>query len=337
MRSCWKDVASRTERESPIGPLPRSCGLRPGSTTRRSVADAREQLAALAREQPRSRHRSSWRWDWAEGTASPETIAWATRRVLERLSEERRVVVVLDDLHWAEDALLDLVEHVAGHSRGRILLVGLARPELLESRPEWPRTIVRLAPLATSEVDSLAAALGVARGGARAGARRRGRQPPLRRGAGCNARGRPWRRGPRDARGAPRGEARPARTTGARGRGARLGRGAGLPPGRGGGALRGEGTVRAAIERLMERDLCVAARSGLCRRRRLPVQTHPDPRRRLPRNRETLARRAPRAFRGLALPAEQRIGSPRSRRSSATTSSRRAACLPSSARSSAPT
>ena len=126
-----------------------------------SVADAREQLAALARDTSIATP-LELALGLGEGTASPETIAWATRRVLERLSEERRVVVVLDDLHWAEDALLDLVEHVAGHGQGRILLVGLARPELLESRPEWPRTIVRLAPLATGEVDSLAAALGVA-------------------------------------------------------------------------------------------------------------------------------------------------------------------------------
>ena len=95
-----------------------------------------------------------------EGTASPETIAWATRRVLERLAETRPAVVVIDDLHWAEDALLDLVEDVALRGAGRILLVALARPELLERRP-WPGTILRLASLSTADVEALAAELGV--------------------------------------------------------------------------------------------------------------------------------------------------------------------------------
>ena len=74
--------------------------------------------------------------------------------------ESRLVVVVIDDLQWAEDALLDLVEH-ARRAEGPILLVGLARPELLERRPGWPGAIVRLDPLAEGQVEALAAELGV--------------------------------------------------------------------------------------------------------------------------------------------------------------------------------
>jgi len=45
-------------------------------------------------------------------------------------------VCVFDDLHWAEETLLDLVEHLADLSRGApILLLCMARPELLEKRP----------------------------------------------------------------------------------------------------------------------------------------------------------------------------------------------------------
>ena len=43
-----------------------------------------------------------------------EDAVWAVRRLLEVLAERDPLVVVIDDLHWAEPGLLDLVEHVAG-------------------------------------------------------------------------------------------------------------------------------------------------------------------------------------------------------------------------------
>jgi class 3 adenylate cyclase len=67
-----------------------------------------------------------------------EETFWAIRRVLEVVADSRPLVVVLDDLHWAEPTLLDLVEHVATWSRDRpILLLCLSRPDLVEQRPEW--------------------------------------------------------------------------------------------------------------------------------------------------------------------------------------------------------
>ena len=58
--------------------------------------------------------------------------------VLERVARERPLVVVLDDLHWAEPPLLDVLEHVAESLRGApILLVCIARPDLLDERPGW--------------------------------------------------------------------------------------------------------------------------------------------------------------------------------------------------------
>jgi predicted ATPase len=74
----------------------------------------------------------------AEPTDSPEELPWAVRRLLEALARERPLVVLLDDLHWAEPTLLDLIEHVADWSRDApILLCCLARLELLEARPGW--------------------------------------------------------------------------------------------------------------------------------------------------------------------------------------------------------
>jgi class 3 adenylate cyclase len=73
-----------------------------------------------------------------EVTAAPDEAAWSVRRLLESLAAERPLIVVLDDLHWAEATLLDLVEQVVDASRGApILLIGIARPELLEERPGW--------------------------------------------------------------------------------------------------------------------------------------------------------------------------------------------------------
>jgi hypothetical protein len=71
-------------------------------------------------------------------TASGEDVPWAVARLFEALARRRPLVVVLDDLHWAELTLLDLVEQVVGAVHGApLLLVGTARPELLDDRPWW--------------------------------------------------------------------------------------------------------------------------------------------------------------------------------------------------------
>jgi class 3 adenylate cyclase len=70
--------------------------------------------------------------------SSSEEIAWAFRKLLESRAVEQPIVVVFDDVHWGEPAFLDLVEHVADLSRDApILLLCMARPELLDARPAW--------------------------------------------------------------------------------------------------------------------------------------------------------------------------------------------------------
>jgi class 3 adenylate cyclase/tetratricopeptide (TPR) repeat protein len=96
---------------------------------------------------------------------SPAEIAWAFRKLLESRAAERPVVVVFDDLHWGEPTFLDLVEHVADLSRDApILLLCMARPELLDERPAWGggklnASNVLLEPLAPDETVELIAAL----------------------------------------------------------------------------------------------------------------------------------------------------------------------------------
>ena len=70
--------------------------------------------------------------------ASTEEIFWAVRRTFEAIARRHPLVVIVEDLHWAEPILLDLLRHVAGAAGAvPLLLVGLARPDLLETSPAW--------------------------------------------------------------------------------------------------------------------------------------------------------------------------------------------------------
>ena len=53
------------------------------------------------------------------------------------LSSKQPAVILIEDLHWAEDELLDLQERVLRDARGPVFLLGTARPELLDRRPAW--------------------------------------------------------------------------------------------------------------------------------------------------------------------------------------------------------
>jgi class 3 adenylate cyclase len=61
--------------------------------------------------------------------------AWAG--FLEELAREQPVVVLIEDLHWGEEELLELVERMLRDVSGQLLLLGTARPELLDRRPTW--------------------------------------------------------------------------------------------------------------------------------------------------------------------------------------------------------
>ena len=69
--------------------------------------------------------------------AARERLRQAWVSFLEELVSEQPAVVLVEDLHWAEDALLDLLEAGLHDVRGPLLLLGTARPELDHSRPTW--------------------------------------------------------------------------------------------------------------------------------------------------------------------------------------------------------
>jgi predicted ATPase/DNA-binding SARP family transcriptional activator len=97
--------------------------------------------------------------------ASTEEVFWAARKLLEAVARRRALVVVFDDLHWAEPTFLDFVEHVSELVRDApILLLCMARPELLDTRPAWGggklnATTVLLEPLDMQESRQLIASL----------------------------------------------------------------------------------------------------------------------------------------------------------------------------------
>ncbi len=125
-------------------------------------------------------------------------LAWAVTLWAEQLADAQPLVLVFEDVQWAEDSLLDVVEHLVRTLRNSpVLIVCLARPDLLDSRPTWgggnARALsIELGPLSPDEsrelVDALARAGGRPAGSARARAREGRGQPAVPGGDGPDAR-----------------------------------------------------------------------------------------------------------------------------------------------------
>ena len=95
-----------------------------------------------------------------EGERSQQEIAWAAREIMQSLADVQPLVLYFEDIHWAEEPLLDLIEHLADWVRAPLLIVCLARPELLDSRPGWGggrvrSTAIELEPLSAEESELL--------------------------------------------------------------------------------------------------------------------------------------------------------------------------------------
>jgi class 3 adenylate cyclase len=73
-----------------------------------------------------------------EEVADRRMLFFSARRLVEELAREHPLVLVFEDIHWAESGLLDLLEHLASLLRDvPVLLLTLSRPDLLEARPGW--------------------------------------------------------------------------------------------------------------------------------------------------------------------------------------------------------
>jgi tetratricopeptide (TPR) repeat protein len=125
-----------------------------------SVLEARDDAALVARRVGEVIGLSE------ESSNAAETFA-AVRVLLEEHARTRPLVLVFDDIHWGEATFLDLVDHLADWIQDApVLLVCIARPELLDVRPQWGggklnATAVRLEPLSDEESAELVDALAV--------------------------------------------------------------------------------------------------------------------------------------------------------------------------------
>jgi class 3 adenylate cyclase/tetratricopeptide (TPR) repeat protein len=76
---------------------------------------------------------------FGQDTGLPEDSYWALQRLLETLARRRPLILVIDDLQWADPILLDAVEHVAEYAEAPLVLLCMARPdELFARRAAWP-------------------------------------------------------------------------------------------------------------------------------------------------------------------------------------------------------
>src|SRR5438552_4244921 len=100
-----------------------------------------------------------------EGERGQPEIAWAAREFVDELADVQPLVLVFEDIHWAEEPLLELIDHLAQWVRERaLLIVCLVRPELLDVRPgrgggRIRSTAVELEPLMRDQSEALAEAL----------------------------------------------------------------------------------------------------------------------------------------------------------------------------------
>ncbi len=81
-----------------------------------------------------------------------EEIMWGARKLFERMANQRPLVVIFEDIHWAEMTLLELIEHLADSAEAPLLVVCPARPDLLELRADWPEPRIVLQSLTGADM-----------------------------------------------------------------------------------------------------------------------------------------------------------------------------------------
>lgn len=95
-----------------------------------------------------------------EATAPPEELFWGVRKFLEEIAHRQPLAVVIEDLHWGERSLIDLLDHIVDWTRdAHVVLLSSFRPEFLERHAHWERkaeVTVRLERLSPRDAQSLA-------------------------------------------------------------------------------------------------------------------------------------------------------------------------------------
>jgi predicted ATPase len=97
----------------------------------------------------------------SDTAAYPAETFWAVRKLLEAAAAQRPLVILFEDIHWAEPTFLELIEYLAGTARGvPILIVAAARTDLFDIRPDFAKDLpsavkMELQPLSDAESRSL--------------------------------------------------------------------------------------------------------------------------------------------------------------------------------------
>jgi len=115
-----------------------------------SPVEARAKIDALLPEEHKALgERLSAVLGAGEVSGSIQETFLAVRRILEELGRRNPVVVLFDDIQWGEDTFVDLIQYLSTFTAAPLLLLCLARPELLETHPDWTQVgqVVRLQPL----------------------------------------------------------------------------------------------------------------------------------------------------------------------------------------------
>ena len=92
-------------------------------------------------------------WGSRPAVSVGEQMPWAVRRLLEEMAGARPLILVIDDVHWADTPLLDLIDYLVDWLRAPVMLLCLARPELLEVRPGWGGGHTRVSSIVLGPLD----------------------------------------------------------------------------------------------------------------------------------------------------------------------------------------
>jgi class 3 adenylate cyclase/tetratricopeptide (TPR) repeat protein len=139
-------------------------GIYESDSAEQAVAKLDALLSAEDRDWLRARLEPLVGVESAQPPSREESFA-AWRRFLEGIADDGPFVVVVEDIHWADDALLEFLEHVADWAQGvSLFVVCTARPELYERHPSWGAglsnaTAIRLSPLSDRDTARLVAEL----------------------------------------------------------------------------------------------------------------------------------------------------------------------------------
>jgi len=140
-----------------------------GVSTRLETDEPAERLAAtiarpLGIEPPGDLATATGIQDSEDPQQTRDRLFSAVRSLVEAASRRWPVVIAIEDIHWADEGMLDLIDYMARWIRGPVLIVCLARDELLERRPGWGGgrrnyTTIALEPLTQGETRELVSAL----------------------------------------------------------------------------------------------------------------------------------------------------------------------------------